>query len=82
MEVNWTMTMMGEQAGRISETELRQQVDRCKNRLNEMSNIFRNCVNRTDDLRAKALFEVSAEVVTALSKSFQDYENKTEPAWR
>lgn len=39
-------------------------------------------IERLNDPSAKALFEVSAEVLTALEKSFTDYEQKNEAAWK
>jgi hypothetical protein len=32
--------------------------------------------------KAQALFETSAEVLTGLAKAFDDFENKSEAAWR
>lgn len=43
---------------------------------------LREDVNKVDDKKAKALFEVSAEVIEALHKAFTDYEKKNEEAWR
>jgi len=39
-------------------------------------------VEKVDDPKAKALFEVSAEVIDGLQKAFTDYEEKNEMAWR
>jgi hypothetical protein len=35
-----------------------------------------------DDPKAKALFEVSAEVISGLQKAFEDFEKKNEKAWQ
>jgi len=43
---------------------------------------LRQDVMKIDDPAAKALFEVSAEVITGLQKAFSDYEQKNEPAWK
>jgi hypothetical protein len=43
---------------------------------------LRRDVERLEDPSAKALFEVSAEVIIGLEKAFTDYEEKNEPAWR
>lgn len=43
---------------------------------------LREDIKRMDDPSAKALFEVSAEVIIGLKKSFSDYEQKNEAAWR
>jgi hypothetical protein len=39
-------------------------------------------VSKIEDPKAKALFEVSAEVIGGLKKAFTDYENKNEEAWK
>ena len=39
-------------------------------------------VSKVDDPKAKALFEVSAEVLSGLEKAFSDYEKKNEEAWK
>jgi hypothetical protein len=41
---------------------------------------LREDIMKVDDPEAKALFEVSAEVIEGLSKAFTDYENKNEKA--
>ena len=43
---------------------------------------LREDVNKVDEPQLKALFEVSAEVLGALAKSFDDYKRKNEPAWQ
>ncbi|TKK66185.1 hypothetical protein FC093_18210 [Ilyomonas limi] len=43
---------------------------------------LRRDVERLQDPSAKALFEVSAEVITGLEKAFNDYEQKNEAAWK
>jgi len=43
---------------------------------------LREDVNKVDEPQLKALFEVSAEVLGALAKSFDDYKRKSEPAWQ
>jgi hypothetical protein len=53
-----------------------------KKQFKELVGHLRNDIERVDDPQAKALFEVSAEVLTGLAKAFTDYEEKTEPAWR
>jgi hypothetical protein len=42
---------------------------------------LREDVEKVDDPQAKALFEVSAEVIDGLYKAFSDYEQKNEKAW-
>lgn len=43
---------------------------------------LRSDISKLSDPKAKALFEVSAEVLSGLEKSFQDYEEKKEEAWK
>jgi hypothetical protein len=43
---------------------------------------LRRDIEKIDDPSAKALFEVSAEVISALEKAFTDYEQKNETAWK
>jgi hypothetical protein len=42
---------------------------------------LREDVEKVNDPQAKALFEVSAEVIDGLQKAFIDYERKNETAW-
>ncbi|HJS53097.1 MAG TPA: hypothetical protein VJ765_01095 [Chitinophagaceae bacterium] len=53
-----------------------------KNELIKLSVHLREDVEKVDDPQAKALFEVSAEVIDGLEKAFTDYEKKNEPAWK
>jgi hypothetical protein len=39
-------------------------------------------IDKIDDPQAKALFEVSAEVLQGLQRSFEHFETKAEKAWR
>jgi hypothetical protein len=39
-------------------------------------------VGKITEPKAQALFETSAEVLTGLVKAFDDYEQKSEEAWR
>ena len=43
---------------------------------------LRRDVERVDEVRLKAMFETSAEVIDGLIKAFDDYEKKNEAAWR
>jgi cytoplasmic iron level regulating protein YaaA (DUF328/UPF0246 family) len=43
---------------------------------------LREDISKVDDIQAKALFEVSAEVLGGLRKAFEDFESKNEEAWR
>jgi len=48
----------------------------------KLSHHLREDVGKVDDPKAKALFEVSAEVIDGLQKAFTDYEEKNEEAWQ
>ena len=48
----------------------------------KLSEHLRQDVNKVDDPKAKALFEVSAEVIDGLQKAFSDFEKKNESAWK
>jgi uncharacterized membrane-anchored protein YhcB (DUF1043 family) len=43
---------------------------------------LREDVDRVDEPQLKALFEESAEIMGALAQTFEDYQRKSEPAWR
>lgn len=50
--------------------------------MEELVNHLREDVEKVDDPQARALFEVSAEVIQSLQRSFEHFESKTEKAWR
>jgi len=52
-----------------------------KEEFKKLSEHLREDVDKVDDPKAKALFEVSAEVIDGLEKAFIDYERKNESAW-
>jgi hypothetical protein len=54
---------------------------RIKADLKKISQQLKVDVDRVDEPQAKALFEVSAEVIEGLIKAFSDYEEKNEKAW-
>ncbi|MGE5251569.1 MAG: hypothetical protein ACM3QS_15310 [Bacteroidota bacterium] len=43
---------------------------------------LRNDVEKVDDPQARALFEVSAEVLGGLQKAYQHFEDRSEKAWK
>ena len=43
---------------------------------------LREDVDKVTEPKVQALFETSAEVLTGLVKAFDDYEKKSEAAWR
>ena len=53
-----------------------------KAQMRQIINHLREDVGRVTEAKARALFETSAEVLTGLVKAFDDYEKKTEAAWR
>lgn len=53
-----------------------------RERMTQMINTLRDDIGKVDDPKAKVLFEVSAEVLSGLRKSFEDYEQRTEEVWR
>jgi len=53
-----------------------------KEQFEKLSAHLREDVSKVDDKQAKALFEVSAEVIDGLHKAFSDYEKKNEEAWK
>ena len=42
----------------------------------------REDVSKVEDPRAQALFETTAEVLIGLTKAYEDYEDRSEEAWR
>ena len=53
-----------------------------KRMLNETKDHLREDVLKVADPKAQALFEVTAEVLQGLVKAFEDYEKRSEPAWK
>ena len=53
-----------------------------KARMGQLIEHLREGVGKVTEPKAQALFETSAEVLTGLVKAFNDYEKKSEVAWR
>ena len=53
-----------------------------KVRMRQLIDHLREDVGKITEPKAQALFETSAEVLTGLAKAFDDYEKKSEEAWR
>jgi hypothetical protein len=53
-----------------------------KARMRQLVAHLRRDVEKVTEPKAQALFETSAEVLTGLVKAFDDYEKKSEEAWR
>ena len=50
--------------------------------LSNLTNHLRLDIEKMNDPAAKALFEVSAEVLIGIQKAFTDFEKKNEKAWQ
>ncbi|WP_152269587.1 hypothetical protein [Agriterribacter humi] len=53
-----------------------------KSKLSELIEHLRKDILMVDDIAAKSLFEVSAEVLVGLHKAFTHYEEGKEDAWK
>ena len=53
-----------------------------KAQMRQLIDHLRKDVGKVTEPKAQALFEASAEVLTGLVKAFDDYEKKSEVAWR
>jgi hypothetical protein len=53
-----------------------------KAQMRQLIDHLRKDVGKVTEPKAQALFETSAEVLTGLFKAFDDYEKKSEEAWR
>ena len=66
----------------LSERDPRYHTQNVGRMMEELINHLREDVNKVDDPQAKALFEVSAEVLQGLQRAFEHYETKSEKAWK
>lgn len=64
------------------ETDPRYHTTRLKNMMGDLIDHMRKDVHVVNDPRAKAMYEVSAEVLKGLQKAFDDYERGEEAAWQ
>jgi hypothetical protein len=53
-----------------------------KARMGQLIEHLREDVGKVTEPKAQALFETSAEVLSGLVKAFNDYEKRSEAAWR
>jgi hypothetical protein len=53
-----------------------------KAQMRQLIEHLREDVGKVTEPKAQALFETSAEVLAGLVKAFDDYEKKSEAAWR
>jgi hypothetical protein len=64
------------------ERDPRHQTLKLKQMLNDTATHAREDVSKITDPKAQALFETTAEVLKGLVKAFDDFEQKSEPAWK
>ncbi|HEX5436598.1 MAG TPA: hypothetical protein VFW98_05545 [Gemmatimonadaceae bacterium] len=64
------------------ESDPRHHTSNIRQMLDDTARHVREDVAKVSDPRAQALFETTAEVLGGLSKAYQDFERKNEPAWR
>ena len=66
----------------FAEDDPRHHTANIKRMLEDTAQHAREDVAKVDDPRAKALFETTAEVLGGLRKAYDDFEKKSEAAWR
>ncbi len=66
----------------LSNDDLIQRTRNLKTQMHKLIKDLRADVGQLPDPQARALFETSAEVITGLTKAFDDYEEKEEAAWQ
>lgn len=66
----------------LSELDPRYHTQNVGRMMEELINHLREDLKKVDDPQAKALFEVSAEVLEGLQRAFEHFETKSEKAWR
>jgi hypothetical protein len=57
-------------------------VKKIAGQLQQLIDHLRSDIEKIDEPRCKAMFETAAEVLGGLQKAFDDYETRSEPAWR
>jgi hypothetical protein len=60
----------------------RHHTKKMQQRMQEIITHLREDVGKVDEPQLKAMFETAAEVLGGLSKTFSDYEQKNESAWK
>ena len=66
----------------FADSDPRHHTAKLKEMLQQAARHAREDVQKIEDPKGRALFEVTAEVLDGLTKAFRDFENKTETAWR
>ena len=64
------------------ESDPRHHTAKLKQMLREIAAHAREDVGKVKDPRAQALFETTAEVLLGLEKAYQDFEERSERAWK
>jgi hypothetical protein len=65
-----------------AENNPKHHTQKIKTQIRQLIDHLRQDIGKVTEPKAQALFETSAEVLTGLAKAFDDYEKKTEVAWR
>ena len=66
----------------LSESDPIHHTQKIKAQMSQLIEHLRGDVGKVTEPKAQALFETAAEVLTGLVKAFDDYEKKSEAAWR
>ena len=66
----------------LSENDSIHHKQKIKTQTRRLIEHLRGDVGKVTELKVQALFETSAEVLIGLVKAFDDYEKKSEAAWR
>lgn len=66
----------------FDQTDPRYHTQRLKQTLRDTADHARQDVATISDPKAQALFETTAEVLLGLTKAFEDFEQKSEKAWK
>jgi hypothetical protein len=74
--------MADENKRQYQESDPRHHTQRLKQMLKDTAAHAREDVTKVSDPKAQALFETSADVLLGLTKAFEDFEQKSEAAWK
>ena len=66
----------------LSERDPRYHTQNVGRMLEDLIGHLREDIEKVDDPQAKALFEVSAEVLQGLQRAFEHFEIRSEEAWK
>jgi hypothetical protein len=67
---------------RFAQGDQRVHTQNLKRMLSEVIEHARADLPKISDPKAQALFETAAEVLIGLRKAFEDFEQRSEPAWK